>query len=324
MTPATPRAVRVESTDDVETVACNLCGGHSTRELYRKPDTRLEVDDIEWPLVQCTGCGLAYVNPRPTASAIWRYYPESYYGDRDRGRLGSRYDLQAAYLADLPPGRLLDVGCANGDWLQSMAARGWRASGFEPSPHSANPHALDIRSGDLASRPWPDETFDVITAWAVFEHLHDPMTAFRSVARLLKPGGRLIVLVTNIRSICSRYAQQEDIPRHLHVFSERTLAAYAERVGLFLRRVDHDARFFGGSGRGILRMWFYRTFGYSRNDWFQLAKRGWSYRARRMPLLAVPEAVLFAVERAVMSDFVICTSRLNGTIIAVLDKPVSR
>jgi hypothetical protein len=53
--------------------------------------------------------------------------------------------------------------------------------------------------------------------------------------------------VTNIRSVCSCYAYQEDIPRHLHVFSERTLAAYAERVSLSLGRVDHDTRFFGDS-----------------------------------------------------------------------------
>src|SRR5438128_11458753 len=99
---------------DAERVACNLCSAVETTELYHRSDFRFEVDAVEWPLVKCKRCGLAYVNPRPTPDAIWRYYPAFYYDHRDQAVLRGRYELQAQRLANLTAGSLLDIGCANG------------------------------------------------------------------------------------------------------------------------------------------------------------------------------------------------------------------
>src|ERR1700694_3234310 len=58
-------AIALANEAGAEYVVCNLCGRDETTELYRRSDYRFEVDDIEWPLVQCNRCGLAYTHPRP-------------------------------------------------------------------------------------------------------------------------------------------------------------------------------------------------------------------------------------------------------------------
>jgi SAM-dependent methyltransferase len=237
--------------------------------------------------------------------------------------LKQRYQLQAKYLDGLPPGRLLDVGCANGDWMRLMKERGWTVEGLEPSAEAANPHGLDICHGTLESADFAPESFDVVTAWAVFEHLHDPMRAFRHVERWLKRGGHLIIVVSNIKSLASRFAYQEDIPRHLYVFSEQTLAEYARAVGLSLKTVTHDTRFFGGSGRGVVRVRLFQMLGGSPLGYFQAMKLPLAQRLRYYPLIAAAGVPLAALERILMPDWLICRLRLNGIILAMMQKPAA-
>jgi SAM-dependent methyltransferase len=306
-----------------ETVRCNLCGADDAKELYRRSDYRFEVDGVEWPLVQCRQCSLAYLNPRPAPSAIWRYYPKRFYEHRDAAALAERYRKQSAYLADVPPGALLDIGCANGDWIRLMQDQGWRVAGLEPSGDSANPHHLDISHSTLENATFADNSFDAITAWAVFEHLHDPMRGFQHAQRWLKPGGRLIIVVTNIRSLASRFAYQEDIPRHLVVFSERTLRRYADTCGLELVKVEHDTKLFGGSGRGVLRVRLFQLFGLAPLQYFRAMRLPLGERFRAYPLLALAIAPFALLERVLLPDWLICGLRLNGTIVAIMRKPTA-
>ena len=100
---------------------------------------------------------------------------------------------------------------------------------------------------------------------------------------MLAPGGRLIIQVPNLRSIWARWALQEDIPRHLHFYSPRTLRAYAERHGLELERVTHTTDLFGGSGRGVLRLGLMRALGRSVDDFFEVYRTPARERFRRWP-----------------------------------------
>src|SRR6184192_2944133 len=116
-----------------------------------------------------------------------KYYPPEYYQDpttASHGRyLKRRFTRQASYLKELERGnahrKLLDVGCANGDFPRFMAARGWSVEGEEVS-QSASP----IRDFVVYSQPFPDipvemPTYDAVTAWAVLEHVHHPMAYFQ-------------------------------------------------------------------------------------------------------------------------------------------------
>ena len=88
----------------------------------------------------------------------------------------------------------------------------------------------------------------------MFEHLHDPARAFGESARLLRPGGSLIVQVPNLRSIHGRLAPLEDVPRHLYFFSPWSSRGLWARAGSIRRpRGARDASLSGASGREALR-----------------------------------------------------------------------
>ncbi|MBK8259246.1 MAG: class I SAM-dependent methyltransferase [Polyangiaceae bacterium] len=303
---------------DIEKPRCNLCGADDAVVLYTDSDHRYFVDDRQWPVVMCKRCKLAYLSPRPTPSAIGRYYPSNFYVGRDSVAAQKRYQRQWRYLAPLKPGKLLDIGCANGDWMQFVKDRGWSVTGIEPSENSENPHGLDIRRGRIPEALYDvHDSFDAVTAWAVFEHFHDPLGGFEAVARVLKPGGHLILLVTNIRSPFSRYAYQEDLPRHLYFFSDKTLAAYAEKTGFDLLRVDHTTDIFGGSGRGALRAQAFQALGLGVSTLREFHQLPLAQRFRERPAVAAMDAALAVTERFVLNDTVVRALRVSGIIVGV-------
>jgi len=304
-----------------EHVTCNLCGADDTRLLYSLRDYRLRIDDRLWDLVQCRHCSLGYLDPRPTVAEIEMYYPESYFGHR--GSMSRRYALQAAYVPGTG-GDLLDIGAARGDFLAVMRDRGWNVTGIEPST-SENPHDLTIHRQRFPEEcELEPESFDVITAWAVFEHMHDPAAAFARVAALLRPGGRLIVQVPNLRSINARFARLEDIPRHLYFFSEKTLRRYGADVDLDLERLVHTTDLYGGSGRGVLQLALSRATGKSVDDFFDFYKTPRRQRFARRPAFATAWTALAAFERVVLSDVLVRTLRISGQVVAIYRKPSDR
>ena len=165
-------------------------------------------------------------------------------------------DSAVLSVANLPPGqgrRLLDVGSGSGDFLLRMRARGWDVLGVEPDPvaaAAARRKDLDVRDGMLADAALPDDTFDAIVLSHVIEHVHDPVALLSECGRVLRPGGRLVVLTPNLSSVGHRRFGPDwrglEPPRHLHVFSLRSLAACVARVGLTVTEARTSARIVRG------------------------------------------------------------------------------
>jgi SAM-dependent methyltransferase len=160
-----------------EHVSCNLCGGHEVKRLDSLGD-QFFVDDRMWNIVECRQCGLGYVNPGPTANEIAAYYPAACHNHR--GAASTPYEREASYVPG-GGGDLLDIG-ARGDFLAEMTSRGWNVVGIDPS-EAENAHNLPIRRQRFPGEcELPPASFDVITARAVFEHLHDPEPALEKCA----------------------------------------------------------------------------------------------------------------------------------------------
>lgn len=302
-----------------ESTSCNLCGSERSRTLWRQPDYRLRVDDVEWTVVRCTSCGLGYLDPRPTRTEVDRYYPTAYFAFR--GEHEGRYRRLANHVPGRC-GRLLDIGTADGGFLAVMRDQGWEVEGIERFD-AGNPHGLTIHRFDFPDEcDLPHETFDVVTAWAVFEHLHDPASAFAEAARLLRPGGHLVLQVPNLRSIQGRWSRQEDIPRHLFFFDPSTLTRYGASAGLQLEHVTHTTDLFGGSGRGVLCLGLVRALGRSTREFFEIYYTPRGARFRRWPLLAPVWTLVAALERVVLADRLVVGLRLSGQIVAQFAKPL--
>ena len=230
----------------MEEISCNLCGNPNAVPIIRDvPDLLLHRDGVSATFVKCTSCGLVYQNPRPTLAEMTAHYPpdyESYAPEPDAGnsswllRQEIRYGIAKrcrCVTRYKHAGRLLDVGCATGFFLQGIRNIGnWEPYGVEINErvaHIAQGHGLDVRIGTLEQAGFSDEFFDVVTLWDVLEHLPDPVAGLREIYRILKPGGLLVIRVPNASSwdsrLFGRYWAGLDSPRHLYVFTPVTLDA---------------------------------------------------------------------------------------------------
>jgi 2-polyprenyl-3-methyl-5-hydroxy-6-metoxy-1,4-benzoquinol methylase len=154
------------------------------------------------------------------------------------------------WLTAHPGGRLLDVGCGNGEFLARMRALGWSVAGVEPDPAAARlareKFGLDITLGSLPHAELSPQSFDAVATNHVFEHVLDPVAFLRDCRDVLKTGGRLTLTTPNLDSLGHRWGGIHwvglDPPRHLMLFTRRALAACAERGGLRILELRSVAR----------------------------------------------------------------------------------
>lgn len=279
--------------EHLEIVPCNLCGSTKQRLAYEMPDTWYFRKEF-FKVVECESCGLGFVNPRPKFEVIDRYYPKDFYDEfeRDQAFHLERYRREAVYLrfARLPENcrpRLLDVGCANGGFAKYSLNLGWEVEGVEVASNAGRISDFPVFRCPLPEIPAPSERYDAITAWAVLEHVHDPMSYFKTVSRLLKVQGVFIFLVTNFDSVTSRHLFREDVPRHLYFFSQKTIKKYLESCGFSLEYAVSENSIYSLRPVNWLRFFVRRLTGTASLTWDNLPESRQDYfrRLQREPSL---------------------------------------
>lgn len=199
--------------------------------------------------VSCEGCGLLFVDPRPTPQAL-----HAFYGDSESERLKleilertrlTRQDRifapRAEWIATvLRPtgGRLLDVGCGNGIFLELFVKRSsWEVMGVDASPVAVGRCAdKGIRAVQSDIETFEDAAgFDVITLWEVLEHVFDPLAVLLRCRGLLRPGGALVLTTPNVAGFDYTVLGPDSTnilaPVHLNYFDPRSLTAMLNRAG---------------------------------------------------------------------------------------------
>jgi len=234
---------------NLEYVNCNLCNSDNTKLLFIKDG---------FNIVQCRKCGLVYVNPRLNKETLKNIYTQGYYTTQDeRGYedyIGRETELKTMFRKRLKRiekykkgGRLLDIGCAVGFFLEVAKENGWEAFGVEISEWASNyarERGLNVLTGDLTATKFPDDYFDVITMWAVIANLHDPHNNLIEACRILKKDGLIVIHTGNINSI---FAKLQGInwnmltpSGHLYYFSPKTLRKMLELIGFkIVKRSTH-------------------------------------------------------------------------------------
>jgi SAM-dependent methyltransferase len=196
-----------------------------------------------------------------------RYYPPSYYEffKLEPEKHERRYAHEAAYLQELTSlpseKRLLDVGCANGAFPRYMRNLGWQVEGVEPSQTSDPISDFPVYRQEFDRIPVDEPRYNAVTAWAVLEHLHDPMAYFRKAGQVLQPGGYFVFLVHDFASISSRYLFVEDIPRHLYFYTKATVKRFLAAAHLKLVKTEHTDKIYRTDPRHWLRYTLYRLIG---------------------------------------------------------------
>lgn len=147
-------------------------------------------------------------------------------------------DFSVFYLPAQDGGRLLEIGCGSGVMLENMQERGWDVTGVEIDPMAvahARSRGLDVREGSLPSQSFEENSFNVVTMSHVIEHLHDPRTILVECLRILRPGGRLVLVTPNTEalslSLFGPNWMHLDPPRHLHLFNRKGLTRLVSETG---------------------------------------------------------------------------------------------
>ena len=259
---------KVQSTSvaTYEQPACICCGAtgeliHAelVDHLFSAPGT--------WNIRQCANvtCRLAWLDPQPERQEIGKFYrnywthgdgatsvpaPDAQISRRWKRQVRSVLSLvlpwryhalrsDGRYLADMPSGRLVDVGCGMGEFAAGMAMRGWVVDGIDFDEDALaiarqQPN-ITVRIGALADQDYSSDTLDAITMSNVIEHIPDPLETFTECHRVLKSRGRLIMITPNIQSIGHDVFGVDwrglEPPRHLYLYTAAALKRMAKAAG---------------------------------------------------------------------------------------------
>lgn len=146
-------------------------------------------------------------------------------------------------------GKILDVGCFCGLFLNAAKEAGWECQGIEPlvmpSIYARGYYHLNIITDTLKETSFPENEFDVITYFQVIEHLPAPDLEIRKIKKILKPGGLLVIEVPNIDTplvSILRTRHRHFVPDHISFFSKDTLRKILEPQGFRIVETYYPTR----------------------------------------------------------------------------------
>ena len=268
---------------------CPVCGAQASFS-FRSRDLMFDKPE-EYDYLSCPRCRSEFQSPLPGPSQIASFYPDSYDQYAPLGRLrpfspaktavlkyhygytqlpaspapyrllsgvwaSFFYKDTLSYIAD---GRVLDVGCGNGRYLRRMNSLGWQCEGVEFNATAVavcRQAGLKVFHGELKDARFGDACFDLVTARQLIEHLPDPAGFVAEITRILKPGGRFVLITPNNLSwgkkLFGKRWFANEVPRHLVLFNAASLAMLVTPYGY--RLVDRQT---SSSPKMLLNSWDY-------------------------------------------------------------------
>jgi SAM-dependent methyltransferase len=215
------------------------------------------------------------LHPAPKAEDLASVYPDVYSfhsGVAGSGRLKQliasledRFFFQLQYEAQYRMmervvgnpanrARLLDVGCGMGQRLQAFRRIGYDVHGLDFLPsvveHLRTELSINATCGDLGQLDtlFPEQSFDVVTAFQVVEHVHNARSLLGRCFRILRRGGWLMATVPmgdslQARWLGARWCGVREAPRHLNLPSHAGLRDACASVGFARVEILPDSLF---------------------------------------------------------------------------------
>lgn len=230
----------------MEKVKCDLCQSDEEEVIF--PAAGYWEYDEKFRVVRCRQCGLVFVNPRPAKEEINKFYPEERYWAGEFCEKDYR-PIYRPILEGFPgSGKILDVGAGTGALLNFFKENGWQVFGNEVAKEmvddASKNFGIKLEGKDTLEISFPDSFFEAIVFNNSLEHLYQPRETLMRVRGWLKPNGLLIVTVPNIESlgfkIFGQYWNSLQPPKHLYLFSPKTISKMLEKTGFKPMEVRHD------------------------------------------------------------------------------------
>lgn len=233
-------------------INCNNCGGNTYEKLARVRGNRgVKFIGRYHTVVICKNCGLIYLNPQHEEIDYQKFYsglnvvnkivPETILkniNNQNSGRAQVRdfllKNIEREDLGEKP--KLLDIGCGIGRFLYLLKDAGFVLEGLEPGKVERdfvrNVLNLNINDGILANHKLDAESYDIVTALAVIEHVNNPLKTIEAMANLIKPNGYILLTTPSYRHMNLRRGVENYFKFvHTFYFTEITLASLMKQAG---------------------------------------------------------------------------------------------
>ena len=260
---------------------CNICGCGELKFIQSIEAIKYDPERY-FDLFQCPVCGLTFIYPMPDIGANNKIYFSDNYSPHDislakpsavrrkfvnklrelifcRGnRSHLIYFVHKLYNTFtyrsvpyyIPNGKILDIGCGLGYYLQMMKKMGWQEYGVELNQHAVQfakeNLGLNVQKGRFEDAEFPENHFDIITLWHSLEHSVDPKYVLQKAKKYLKPEGSLFLGIPNFNSadhlLFKKYWNGFEIPLHIYHFTPETIKYLLQRAGFDNIHVFHTIR----------------------------------------------------------------------------------
>jgi ubiquinone/menaquinone biosynthesis C-methylase UbiE len=238
-----------------EEIECPIC------DVQEKPSHYRDISSWEYKgvykLSRCTKCGLIFQTPRIKNQYACLYYQsEKYWGvtlphfsrrQVETKNNFQRYKQVYKRYQERKPGRMLDVGCGTGEFLDWFKCKGWETVGtdisLKPLVYAKKTLGLEVIHGDLLEIDQRKKTFDLVSTMHVFEHLYEPRKSLKKISTILKDSGELIITIPNHESLgrilfgASWFQYQPG--RHIFYYTPDTIKRMLSLCGFEVVDVDY-------------------------------------------------------------------------------------
>lgn len=232
---------------------CPLCGSDDS-----SPAFTIELFNYR----QCSICDSIYTNPHLVDQEVSNLYRDGAYENYQKKFLVKGQKLRSSVLeqrkfeqikelSERTGGRVLDVGCGSGSFLNICKANGWIVEGVDPSIGISKrlSENLDISVQECEFLDSVHQGFfDVITFWGVLEHLNEPLEAVKKALSILAPGGLLVFEVPSADCFLANYLKKYafrptryiETGRHNLFFSRKSIGNLSSNFGTNIEYIESN------------------------------------------------------------------------------------
>ena len=241
---------------DCEIVPCPLCGATENRPMAEGIDTEYGTSSLRFTMVVCSSCGHCYLNPRPRMRVAPLMYPDNYY------TLAGRHERNGSLLIAYMKGRtirrrlsffnelftqsraaILEVGCGDCALLIAIkkAYPQLECTGMDlvfggEKRKECRRLGINLIEQPIENAQLTDAAFDLVIMNQLIEHLWSPVNVLQKVASALRQGGMISIETVNLDGYDRPFFAGGKwggyyFPRHLNLFSSRSLAGLLQQTG---------------------------------------------------------------------------------------------
>ena len=235
---------------------CPICHSENIKFILRTGDFSALKDEI-FVFSECRDCKIIFLSERPEKEEADKYYHQDYQPYAARYNYLTELFIKWRTLREIDVFKklnknikeVLEVGCSFGKYLKDLRDWGnFNVVGVEISQNMAQKGQeefnLEIKAGELLEYDFGSNRFDLIIMSHVIEHLYNSQETLKEIFKILNPQGLFLIKTPNFetieRKIFNKYWIVYEAPRHVIIFSERTLSKLLEKSGFKILKVHYE------------------------------------------------------------------------------------